>query len=356
MDKLSLHDYLTLLLCPGLGAASVSKLVTRHTLKAILTAQIEELNDVQRRYFKHPPEAIIGRYCETLMQKNIHWLGLFDNGYPNLLKEISTPPLMLFYQGDKTLLNTPQLAIVGTRNPSVTGRELAYSLASESAIAGLTITSGLALGIDTAAHQGALSVGKPTIAVLGTGLDVVYPKRNAGLFAQIKEQGLIISEFLPGTVAKPEHFPRRNRVVSGLSLGTLVVEAEIKSGSLITAKYALEQNREVFAVPSSVHNPMAKGCHFLIKQGAKLCECSEDILTEFPLFAKNSLYVKEEHSTQPVEDCPVLNCLGYEATSVDTLQQRTQWPIETLMARLLDLELEDKIAKVQEGYMKVARG
>lgn len=356
MDKFSLQEYLTLLLCPGLGSASIMKLIERYDIPTLLAADVVELNEVQRNYFRQPPQKLIAHYIELMERQQIHWIGLFANEYPDLLREISTPPLILFYQGDKTLLNTPQLAIVGTRNPSVTGRELAYSLASECAIAGLTITSGLALGIDTAAHQGTLSVGKPTIAVLGTGLDVVYPKRNAGLFAQVKEQGLIISEFLPGTVAKPEHFPRRNRVVSGLSLGTLVVEAEIKSGSLITAKYALEQNREVFAVPSSVHNPMAKGCHFLIKQGAKLCECSEDILTEFPLFAKNSLYVKEEHSTQPVEDCPVLNCLGYEATSVDTLQQRTQWPIETLMARLLDLELEDKIAKVQEGYMKVARG
>lgn len=356
MNKFSFQEYLTLMLCPGLGPASIIKLVKRYDIPSLLASDVVELNDAQRDYFRRPPHTLIEHYGELMEQKQFQWLGLFESDYPALLREISTPPLIVFYQGDKTLLNTPQLAIVGTRNPSVTGRELAYSLAAECANAGFTITSGLALGVDAAAHQGALAVGGPSIAVLGTGIDVVYPKRNSALFAQLKEQGLVVSEFLPGTAPKPEHFPRRNRVVSGLSLGTLVIEAEIKSGSLITAKYALDQNREVFAVPSSIHNPMAKGCHFLIKQGAKLCESSEDILTEFPLFAKNSLYVKEEHSLQFVEDCPVLNCLGYEATSVEALQQRTQWPIESLMARLLDLELEDKVAKVQEGYMKVARG
>lgn len=358
MNKFSLQDYLTLLLCPSLGPKTLSKWLAAHVhaIESRHDLDYTLLNESHQAYFAAPPHALINRYMVEIDAKQIQWVGLFDEAYPTRLKEISAPPLILFYFGDVSLLQAPQLAIVGTRNPTVSGKETAYEFAFRCAEAGLTITSGLALGVDTSAHQGALAAKCKTVAVLGTGVDVIYPKRNQSLYRDIIGAGLVVSEFLPGTVPKPEHFPRRNRIVSGLSLGTLVVEAEIKSGSLITARYALEQNREVFAVPGSIRNSMAQGCHYLIKQGAKLCENAEDILSEFALFYENRLYINVEPTKKIVEACPVLNCLGYEATSIDALQLRTQWPIEELTARLLDLELEDKVAKVAEGYMKVARG
>ncbi|CCQ10672.1 Rossmann fold nucleotide-binding protein Smf possibly involved in DNA uptake [Pseudoalteromonas luteoviolacea B = ATCC 29581] len=353
-----LSHYLVFSFCPGFGARALCELQQRYSLDDIFALRFDFtcLTDAQRHYFDSIPEQKIQRTIERLAHLKIDWVGLFDPDYPRQLREISSPPLVLYYRGNANLLNAPQLAIVGTRNPTLDGKRIAYELSAQCAQSGLVITSGMALGIDACAHEGALNAEQGTVAVLGTGVDEIYPKRNRFLYDKIVERGLIVSEFLPSTKAKPEHFPRRNRIVSGLSLGTLVVEAEIKSGSLITAKYALEQNREVFAVPSSVRNPMAKGCHLLIKQGAKLVECDEDILSEFALFSKNQLYIKKEADEINAEVCPVLNNIGFDVVSLDTLQLRTQWPIDALTARLLDLELEDKVAKVMDGYVKVARG
>ncbi len=211
---------------------------------------------------------------------NRHLITLHDARYPTLLREIDDAPPMLFIQGDPTILNLPQIAIVGSRNPSASGRQTATDFAHFLASAGLAITSGLADGIDGAAHQGALETKNSTLAVTGTGLDRVYPAKHRELAHRIAEQGALISELPPGTPPIPANFPRRNRIISGLSLGTLVVEAAQKSGSLITARLATEQGREVFAIPGSIHNPLARGCHALIRQGAKLVETAGDILEE----------------------------------------------------------------------------
>ncbi|MFC3033205.1 DNA-processing protein DprA [Pseudoalteromonas fenneropenaei] len=359
MVALTLEQYLQLSLCPALGVAKIQRWLAKLAFSDWHTASDEVwlqlgATTAQIQHFRYPPTVRIDKLIGEIEHKQLGWLGFFDADYPALLQQISAPPLILFYRGNAALLHTPQLAIVGSRSASATGRAIASEFAEQLTQHGLTITSGLAMGIDGAAHQGALRYGS-TIAVLGTGVDEVYPKRHSGLYHQIVEQGLVISEFLPGTPPLATHFPRRNRIISGLSLGVLLVEAEIKSGSLITARYALEQNREVFAIPGSIRNPLASGCHHLIKQGAVLCENSEDILCELQLFSQNRLYVKEE-GVNNVEDCPVLSNLGFEVTSFDALLHRTQWSVAELTAKLLDLELEDKVARVADGYIRVARG
>ena len=221
------------------------------------------------------------------LEADNHHLILFgDSAYPTLLAEITNPPPLLFVRGDKSLLTHPQLAMVGSRNPTRGGLENARAFASHLAAAGLGIISGLAMGIDGASHEGALEANGLTIAVAATGLDQVYPARHRRLADRIADNGAIISEFPIGTRPQAEHFPRRNRIISGMSMGTLVVEAAQRSGSLITARNAGEQGREIFAIPGSIHNPLARGCHHLIRQGAKLVETAEDILEELgPLLA-----------------------------------------------------------------------
>ena len=215
----------------------------------------------------HPARRIISYFCDT---------------YPPLLKEIASPPLLLFCEGDTELLSTPQLAIVGCRNPSISGRETARQLACELASCGLTITSGLACGIDGQAHVGALQANGATVGVLGSGLNRIYPRQHRQLALELRDKGLVVSEFWPDTPPVAHNFPRRNRIVSGLSLGVLVVEAARRSGSLITARLAAEQGREVFAIPGSINNRLSQGCHYLIQQGAKLIETTADILDELP--------------------------------------------------------------------------
>ena len=278
----------------------------------------------------------------------------FDTQYPECLKQIASPPLLLFCKGNLDLLSTPQIAMVGSRSATPNGLTTASQLAYDLVETGFTVTSGLALGIDGAAHKGALASKGHTIAVLGTGIDEVYPKRHRLLFEQIQKLGLLISEFLPGVKPHASNFPRRNRIISGLSLGVVVVEAEIKSGSLITTKYALEQNREVFAVPGSISSPLSQGCHYLIKQGAKLIENMDDILEEVSIFPKSCLYTNREQEKNKDDD-PILEQLGFEVTPVDVIAQRVKLPIEQILPRLLDLELEDKIARVIDGYIKLRR-
>jgi DNA processing protein len=205
-----------------------------------------------------------------------------DAAYPTLLREIHDPPPLLYYSGDPLVLHKPTLAVVGSRRHTVYGREVAYKFAARLAVCGITVVSGMARGIDTCAHQGTLGKGGATAAVLGCGLDICYPPENSLLMQNIQRQGVVLSEFPPGSEPLPANFPRRNRLISGLSLGTLVVEAGEKSGALITATFALEQGREVFAVPGSIHSDCSRGCHYLIKQGAKLADSVEAILEEFP--------------------------------------------------------------------------
>jgi DNA processing protein len=284
-----------------------------------------------------------------------------DARYPHLLKHITDPPPLLFVTGDPQALQTPQLAIVGSRNPTPTGIETARQFAASLAQTGLTITSGLALGIDAASHQGALECGQPTIAVLGCGLDEVYPARHRRLALQISGQGALVSEFPIGAGVKAAHFPRRNRLVSGLSLGVLVVEATLRSGSLITARLASEQGREVFAIPGSVYNPLARGCHFLIRQGAKLVETVTDILEELGTLAAVSQEVAPDlppPSEKNLLDAgcqQLLECVGYEATTIEQLVARSGMAVATILSQLLILELHGLVVTMPGGYMKCPR-
>jgi DNA processing protein len=287
-----------------------------------------------------------------------HALALTAPEYPPLLREIHDPPAVLYVHGTVDILSGMQLAVVGSRNPSPGGTDNARDFSHALAKAGLTITSGLAIGIDGAAHRGALAASGGTIAVAGTGLDIVYPARHRALAAAIAEHGALVSEFPPGSPPQPSSFPRRNRIISGLSLGTLVVEAASGSGSLITARAALEQGREVFAIPGSIHNPLARGCHALLRQGAKLVECVADILEELGPLAAASLApgspvpgsrVPESRvPADPPPDDPqaaaILRLMDYETpVTLDTLAERSGLRAEHLHRILLDLELETRI-------------
>jgi len=289
-------------------------------------------------------------------EPNRHIVTLYDPHYPELLKQITDPPSILFVQGDVSLLSQWQMAIVGSRNPSASGRDMSYDFSRYLAQGGITITSGLAMGIDAAAHQGALAAKGKTIAVVGTGLDRVYPAMHRDLAHNIASHGAIVSEFSLGTPPRAENFPRRNRIISGLSLGTLIVEAAIRSGSLITARMALEQGREVFAIPGSIHNPLARGCHQLIREGAKLVETANDIIEELGALAgvKAQKEVVQEQATSTEidvdEDYQILfNNLGYNPIEIDLLIDRCGLTAETVSSMLLLLELKGQVESLPGG-------
>ncbi|MCC5858750.1 MAG: DNA-processing protein DprA [Ectothiorhodospiraceae bacterium] len=275
--------------------------------------------------------------------------------YPSRLAEIPAAPPVLFVVGDRELLAYPQLGIVGSRKPTAGGRQTAHDFAAHLATAGLGITSGLALGVDSAAHDGALDGGGYTIAVTATGPDRLYPARNRDLARRIRGNGAIVTEFPTGVTARPDHFPRRNRIISGLGLGVLVVEAGLRSGSLITARYALDQGREVFAIPGSIHNPLAKGCHRLIRLGqAKLVEQAADILEEIP--AQLSLPETETTGRSRVDSAmpdpdhtAVLEALGHDPVTLDTVLQRTGLTPEAVSSILLILELQGHVTAAPGG-------
>lgn len=286
-----------------------------------------------------------------------HILTLIDKDYPPQLKAISDPPPILYVRGDVKCLSAPQLAIVGSRNPSTGGKQNAYDFSNRLAKLGLVITSGMASGIDAQAHIGALEVQANTIAVCGTGLDRIYPAKHKSLAHQISMQGALVSEFFIGTAPVASNFPRRNRIISGLSLGALVVEASIKSGTMITARLAAEQGKEVFAIPSSIHNPLAEGCHELIKQGAKLTSDIDDIINELPQGLLGDISpVKIDRSTKELDktDLNVLKCLSYEALTVDQLVEKTKLSPQVVMQELLLLELDNQIEKTSsQGYILI---
>jgi DNA processing protein len=272
--------------------------------------------------------------------------------YPPQLAQAAGAPALLYVKGDAGCLATPQLAMVGSRNPTLPGERTARAFASHLCGAGLTITSGLAIGIDAASHEGALESGGATIAVLGTGIDVIYPRQHRTLAARIAEHGALVSEYPPGSPPIRANFPRRNRIISGLCLGTLVIEAARHSGSLITARLALEQGREVFAIPGSIHNPLARGCHALIRSGAKLVECADDILQELK-FSSMKQYVTGAPRDRGASCVAVarldkeykilLDALGFEPASLDMLVDRTGLPSQSVASMLLFLELEDVV-------------
>lgn len=283
-------------------------------------------------------------------------LSLADAPYPAALLESPDPPLLLYGQGDARALNTPSLAIVGSRSASAQGRDHAHRFALELGQRGWTIVSGLALGIDAAAHEGALQGPCATVAVVGTGLDTVYPQRHAGLARAVALKGAVISEFAPGVPARAANFPQRNRIIAGLSAGTLVVEAAPGSGSLITARLAAEAGREVFAIPGSIHSPLSRGCHALIRQGAKLVETVQDLLDELPALMPTLIpagpCLQAPEADAPVArraDDSVLQGLGEDPLTLDELGLRTGSSAAELGARLIELELQGRVARLPGG-------
>ena len=281
-------------------------------------------------------------------------LTLGDAAYPQRLLQIADPPLLLYVQGDMSRLAAPSIAVVGSRHPTPQGADNARAFAQALSAQGYVVVSGLAEGIDGAAHEGALGAaagGASTVAVVGTGLDRVFPPRHRELAHRIAAQGALVSEFAPGTPALPEHFPQRNRIIAGLTLGTLVVEAALRSGSLITARLATEAGREVFAIPGSIHAPQSKGCHALLKQGAKLVETAYDILEELRGVQADRPVQAALPPAEP-ESAPVdalLQALGHDPVTLDALMARTGASAAELTVRLLELELQGSVARLPGG-------
>ncbi len=398
-----LRYWLALHTIPRCGLTTVLTLLkTFSTPKEIVLASRKELLNAGAsasliKYLHHPDWKSVELCLRWLEKPQRYILPWGDARYPLLLREISYPPLILFATGELSTLQQQQLAIVGARCPSPTGLEIAYQFASELSERGFAITSGLARGIDGAAHQGALAANGATMAVLGSGLNNIYPHCHQSLAQTILEKGgVLLSEFFPYALPKAAHFPRRNRIISGLSLGVIVIEASLRSGSLITAAYALEQGREVFAVPGSIYNRLSQGCHALLKEGATLIENCEDVIQElsfcsnpisnrmlannvfFDKFAKGLVSTVKQghtlidpnegqgmklHKVNPIQqplniatldsqDVKLVECLGFETTSVDTLIARTGLRVDKLLARLLILELQGYISVVPGGYVR----
>ena len=292
------------------------------------------------------------------MRNDIEWLAagtrhyvipFFDKRNPQLLRELPDPPLLLYANGDPHLLCSPQLAIVGSRNPTPSGRELAFRFSASLARSGFTITSGMALGIDAAAHRGALSVSGSTIAVMATGLDHIYPARHRHLAQQIAQHGVLVSEFPIGTTPRKQAFPQRNRIISGLCFGTLVVEATSKSGSLITARLAGEQGREVYAIPGSGLSPQSRGCHALLREGAILVESEADILVELGNFDQLASPL-ESTATPAKQNEGLIQYMGYDPVTIDTLVNRSGLTVDEVCSMLSHLEMKGVVKTIVGGY------
>ena len=300
------------------------------------------------------------------LDRCLDWLTSPDNflitcqspHYPSLLSCIPDPPPILYLRGKPECLHLPLIAMVGSRKPSAGGRRDAQRFARELAANGLGVVSGLAMGIDLESHRGAIAGGMAMIAVLGTGIDIIYPAANRDMFASVAAHGALVSEFNPGTPARPQHFPQRNRIISGLSQGVLVVEAGVRSGSMITARFALEQGREVFAIPGSIHNPMARGCHKLIADGAKLVQCVEDILDEKLLLSEQQTAenigaaVSQEGGSSQLPEAllKVKQAVGFDTASVEQIILETQLNARDVTVALMELELRGLVRKENNGY------
>lgn len=351
-------DWLRLALVPGIGSAALRKLLGAFGLpKYVLAARPAQLakavGDAHAALIQAGPDAAaLAQALHWLDEAGHHILTLADESYPKQLLEISDPPVILYVVGDPALLQQPMLAIVGSRNATPQGAANAKTFAHAFSNAGLTIVSGLALGIDAAAHQGALEGDGSTVAVLGNGVDIVYPRRNADLYASITERGALVSEFPLGAAAVAAHFPQRNRIISGLARGCLVVEAALSSGSLITARSALEQGREVFAIPGSIHSTLSKGCHALIKQGAKLVESAHDVLEEL------NIGPDARPAPQSVDadvEGKLFQYLGYDPIGVDSLCTLSRLTPDVVSTMLLELELAGKVASMPGGHYQRVR-
>jgi DNA processing protein len=363
-----LRAWLTLVQAPGVGPRLIARLLGQFDdVEAALEADASTL-----RGLGIPAAAIdaLRRPDETALDTLLAWgqqdgaaiLTRDDPAYPPLLAQIPDAPGVLYVRGDLGALSDPQLAIVGSRNPTPQGAETTRDLARYLTGCGLTITSGLAMGVDGAAHRGALEAGR-TIAVLGTGLDRVYPAAHRDLARNIAEVGALVSELPPDSPARAEHFPRRNRIISGLSLGTLVTEAALGSGSLITARLASEQGREVFAMPGSIHNPLARGCHALIRDGARLVECAQDILVELaPALraaaaptavcaqgASGGVTAAGAAAQLDGDYQRLLTAMGHDPVAADDLIRRTGLPADSVASMLLLLELQGRVSSYPGG-------
>ena len=374
MEHAELKAWLRLTLSPGVGNDTARKLLAAFgSAQAVFeqsAAALRQLGTERlvRAIIDEPPK------LTELLQATMHWLAdgndrvvapVGSAHYPVALLNIEDPPLVLYMMG--AVVNSWQtapeniaqnLAIVGSRNPTPQGEANARQFAKAFAERGLCIVSGLALGVDGAAHDGALLGGGTTIAVVGTGLDRVYPKKHLALAHRIAACGLIISEFPIGTPPLNANFPKRNRIISGLSVGTLVVEAALKSGSLITARLASEQGKDVFAIPGSIHSPQSRGCHYLIKQGAKLVETAQDVMEELKIPFSSSASMSDGDGDEPSKgDSPFLSALGFDIVSLDALQARTGLPTPELQARLLELELDGFVRRLPGGlFQRQAQG
>ena len=368
---------------PQVGAATYSKLVELFgSPESVLTQSLAKLQAVVHeetlaviKDFQSLGESskIAQKVFADLdwlnSQTDVHLVALADSTYPELLRQISKLPPLLFVRGDIHLLGLPQIAIVGSRNPSSGGAENAHRFAEFLAGNGFTVTSGLALGVDAAAHQGALAATGRTIAVMGTGIDLIYPSRHRNLAQQIiANGGALVSELPLESSANAANFPQRNRIISGLSYGVLVVEAAVQSGSLITAKTALQQNREVFAIPGSIHNPLARGCHQLIRQGATLVETGQDIVDQlqgmlgFQREKLTKMLQRAEKKTEldhksldglsPAEQ-QLIHAMGYDPVNIDELVERTDIAVGSVAAQLIGLEIKGYVQQLGAGYQRI---
>jgi DNA processing protein len=354
MEHEELVAWLTLIETPRVGRESARKLLSAFgspaaAVAASVAARREVVSAAVAEALATAPETL-----DRLIETTARWLAaegepprhivtLGDPQYPELLLQTADPPLLLYAQGRVELLQRPAIAMVGSRNPTAQGRDNARAFAAALSRSGLTVVSGLALGIDGAAHEGALEGVGATIAVVGTGLDRVYPRTHHELAHRIARDGLMLSEYPLGMPPLAANFPLRNRVIAGLSQGVLVVEAALQSGSLITARMAAEAGREVFAIPGSIHAPQSRGCHALIKQGAKLVDSAQDILEEL---RPGQVVHSAPPLPEPDRDDWLLEVMGYDPVSLDALVARTGRAPHELSARLLELELGGRVARL----------
>lgn len=366
MDELS--NWLKISLVTGLSSEKLlTALEQQSSLDQLINANETTLKSLgftahQAALLNTPDNDKIKEMLEWADETNHYVLPITDERYPSQLKGIINPPKVLFVNGDIDYLHQPQLAMVGSRSPTAAGKKIAEDFAHHLSSNGLTITSGLARGIDGASHKGALKGIAGTVAVVATGLDRVYPAEHRQLAHQICEQGALISEQPLGVAPHAGLFPLRNRIISGLSQGVLVVEAAIKSGTLITARHALEQNREVFAIPGSIHNPAVKGCHALIKQGAKLVETADDILEDLQILVKNSSSGDTTHENpekKTLEPDPeyqkLLSCMGYDPMDIDSISECTGFSAANIASMLLILELQGDIVASNGFYTQLGK-
>lgn len=359
-----LRDWILLGQAPGIGPRTFVRLLERFgDPTAALSASAAQLADAGLKSatisaIRAPDHAAAEASLEWAERPDARILTLVDSTYPASLKEVADPPPLLYVRGDVSLLAEPQLAVVGSRSPTPGGREITRELARALSGFGLVITSGMAIGIDGVAHEAALEAGR-TIAVLGTGPDLVYPAAHRELAHRIVASGALVSELPPGQGPLPQNFPRRNRIISGLCLGVLVTEAALKSGSLISARMALEQGREVFAVPGSIRSPLSKGCHALIREGAKLVESADEILAELAPQLHALIAAADARCEGPPETAPegilddgqaaLLDAMGFDPVAPDELIARSGLPAEQISSMLSLLEIEGHVSSVPGG-------